>query len=146
MQDQDMSSQIVKSLMHIPRLYKIEMSKHFSDIDIFGCQVPMLHYLSKNGGATQRALAEEFRVAAPTMTAMLKRLENAGFIKRLPDQSDARIMRVSLTDKGIVTEQKTKEAFKAIQQELLSGFDDAEKVQFLAYLQRITSSLRGLSD
>ena len=142
----DIDLKISKALMHIPRLHKIRMSSHFSDMEIFACQLPTLHYIAKNNNPTQRELADGFQVAPPTMTAMIKRLEKGGYIVRNPDENDARIMRVSLSEKGRKMEQKTKQAFKIIEKELLSGFDKNEKAQLLGYLQRIAENLGGVVD
>lgn len=137
----DIDKQICKTLMYIPRLHKIRMSEYASDFDVFGCQLPIIHYIAKNVNPTQKQLADEFRVAPPTMTATIKRLEKSNFITRESDNNDARIMRVRLTEKGIEIEEKTKKTLRIVEKDTLAGFNDDEKNQLFEYLQRITRNL-----
>ena len=45
-------------------------------------------------------LAEQLDVAAPTVTAMVKRLLSQGFVERLRDEQDWRVVRVLPTERG----------------------------------------------
>ena len=53
------------------------------------------HLCTRNGRATTSTLAEQLGVAAPTASAMVKRLEGAGLVRRSPDHA------VELTEHGL---------------------------------------------
>jgi len=60
----------------------------------------MLFVARKLGNPSQKDIAEEMNVTAPSITMMVRRLEEGGFLTREPDTEDQRIVRIRLTDKG----------------------------------------------
>src|SRR5436305_15067274 len=56
--------------------------------------------LLTNQRCTMRELACELDVAAPTMTAMVKRLLTQGFVERVRDEQDWRMVWVLPTERG----------------------------------------------
>jgi len=65
----------------------------------FTAWVVLQHAMSEQP-LSQRALAEGLGIAAPSLVRQLDRLEADGLIERLPDPSDRRILRVSITARG----------------------------------------------
>ncbi|MGQ9473722.1 MAG: MarR family transcriptional regulator [Candidatus Caldatribacteriaceae bacterium] len=63
-------------------------------------QPVILALLWKQDGLTQKEIAESLGLRPPTLTVMLQRMEKAGFLKRMVDVRDMRMIRVSLTEKG----------------------------------------------
>ena len=63
-------------------------------------QALCLRMLAERDGISQRELARGLHLSAPTVTAMLQRMEKAGTIERRPDGTDKRITRVHLTEIG----------------------------------------------
>lgn len=60
----------------------------------------MLLIARKLENPSQKDLAGEMSVTAPSITMMVRRLEESGFLTREPDPEDQRIIRIRLTDKG----------------------------------------------
>jgi len=73
------------------------------------------------------------------MTKILKRLEEAGLVRRLPDPEDGRGSRVSLTPAGLELQDRVFDAFLVASQELVKPLSDAR-------LREIDGSLRALLD
>jgi MarR family transcriptional regulator, organic hydroperoxide resistance regulator len=63
-------------------------------------QAMCLRLLSVNDGASQRDVARMLHVAPPTVSKMLRGMENAGLVERRPDAADQRLTRVYLTEAG----------------------------------------------
>jgi DNA-binding MarR family transcriptional regulator len=63
-------------------------------------QALCLRMLAERDGTSQRELACSLHLSAPTVTAMLQRMEKAGTIERRPDATDQRVTRVHLTADG----------------------------------------------
>ncbi len=63
-------------------------------------QIRLLHILITQQHCTMQELADQLDVAAPTVTAMVKRLLVQGFIERVRDEQDWRVVRVSSTARG----------------------------------------------
>lgn len=64
---------------------------------------PLLMSIYNNDGIIQEQLAQNFHLNESTITRNLKKLEDKGFIKRIPDK---RTKRIEITDEGIKTAQK----------------------------------------
>lgn len=63
-------------------------------------QAMCLRVLEGNDGITQRDVTDALQLARPTVSKMLKTMEQAGLVKRRPDPHDQRLVRVSLTSAG----------------------------------------------
>jgi DNA-binding MarR family transcriptional regulator len=68
--------------------------------DLSIAAVSVLARLRDEGPARITGLAERERVAQPSMTALVGRLEARGVVARSPDPDDGRAVRVSLTPAG----------------------------------------------
>lgn len=63
-------------------------------------QIICLRLLAEEGGLTQRDLALRMNLSRPTISRMLRGMENGGVVERMPDPDDRRLARVTLTAKG----------------------------------------------
>jgi MarR family transcriptional regulator, organic hydroperoxide resistance regulator len=63
-------------------------------------QIRLLRILSRLQRCTMQELAEQLDVAPPTVTAMVKRLLAQGFVERLRDEHDWRVVWVLPTERG----------------------------------------------
>src|SRR5215211_3154457 len=63
-------------------------------------QVSALAVISNSGPLTLGALAELERVAPPTITKVVSKLESDGLVIRTPDPSDRRVCRVEVSSEG----------------------------------------------
>lgn len=63
-------------------------------------QLRLMNLLRDRESASLGELGDELMVSAATMTGLTDRLVRHGFIRRLPDQSDRRVVRVELTREG----------------------------------------------
>lgn len=56
--------------------------------------------LERSGPSRLTALATREHVTQPAMTQLVSRLEDASLVRREPDSSDGRVVRVVITDEG----------------------------------------------
>jgi len=63
-------------------------------------QIRLLRILNAHQSCTMQELADLLDVAPPTATVMVKRLLNQGFVERLRDEQDWRVVRVVPTERG----------------------------------------------
>jgi DNA-binding MarR family transcriptional regulator len=73
----------------------------------------VLRVLSAHDGITQRDLAEMLHLSRPTVTTMLQRLEQHGLLERWDDETDQRLTRIRLTEKGRTQAQAFQGSFAA---------------------------------
>jgi DNA-binding MarR family transcriptional regulator len=56
--------------------------------------------IGREGPVTLGELAAQEQVSPPTVTKVVKELEDLGLLARLPDPADKRVVRVAITDEG----------------------------------------------
>ena len=71
-----------------------------AELDLSLAQHEILATIHRYSGLTQRELSEQLLVVKSNATALLKKLEARGLIRREPDPEDSRIKRLSLTRSG----------------------------------------------
>ena len=79
------------------------LNEKVKDEDLSFGLFPLLIKIYKNEGIIQEQLAKSFHLNESTITRNLKKLEDKGFIKRIPEK---RTKRIEVTDKGAKTAQK----------------------------------------
>jgi DNA-binding MarR family transcriptional regulator len=98
--------------------------------------------LSTLSEAPQRitTLAELEGLAQPTVTIIVKRLEERGWVARVRDSLDGRVVLVSITQEGRDALERFREQYRTLLREQMATMDDAE----IAELVRATAALAGM--
>lgn len=104
-------------------------------------QPPLLGYLDNHDGSTQQAIAQALDVRAATMTKMVTRLEDQGFVRREKDPADKRVMRVFLTDQAKETMAILYEEMRLKDQQAFQGFSQEEKTVLAEMLEKIRENM-----
>ena len=97
-------------------------------------QLSALSTVDSHGAMTLGALAEHERVAPPSITKVVTKLEAAGLVARTPDPSDKRVVRVSLTADGLgllLESRRRKDAWLAAR---VAGLDADARAKLAAAL------------
>ena len=100
-------------------------------------QLGVLSLLSESDGETVGTIAQRRGLDAPTITGIVKRLEQNGLVERLHDREDRRVVKVYLTDEGRDVMRLLPEAIATYQNAMTRGFSEAEQRDLLSKLQRI---------
>jgi MarR family transcriptional regulator, organic hydroperoxide resistance regulator len=112
-------------------------------LDALGVTYPqylVMVVLWEEDGQTVGAIGERLHLESSTLTPLLKRLEQAGFIRRARDAHDERQVRIHLTDAG----RALKEKAKAIPNHMLRS--TGQQVRDLVKLKAEIASLRDALD
>jgi MarR family transcriptional regulator, transcriptional regulator for hemolysin len=104
MTDADWEIRLGYLIHDVSRLRRTLFDKWLSPLGITRSQWWVLAFLSRNDGMPQTDLAEELDVGKVALGALIDRLEEAGFVKRMLDPTDRRVKRVVLTkqSKGLI--------------------------------------------
>ena len=60
-----------------------------------------MEYLFEHPGASAQEMAEHFRVDKATLTKVIKKLAQVGYIRVIGDQQDRRVRHLYLTEKAV---------------------------------------------
>jgi DNA-binding MarR family transcriptional regulator len=110
-----------------------------STVCVSRTEVGVLRTLN-DGSRRITELATEERVTQPAITLLVNRLEERGWVKRVPDPSDGRAVLVSLTPVGEETFEQLRAEYRALLHEEMAMLDDDE-VETLAAAVEILDKL-----
>nr|MBA2331222.1 MarR family transcriptional regulator [Actinomycetota bacterium] len=77
-----------------------ELRKETEGLGVTSRQVTLLWLIRNRPGQSLRELAAEERISAPALSGHVDRLEKAGLIERMRDDTDRRRVGLSLTDEA----------------------------------------------
>lgn len=100
-------------------------------------QYRCMHILYTQGEMTQRELADQLHVRSTSLSELLLKLENKGYIKRIALKLDKRTFLVTLTDAGYRQAQVHNQERNKLYAEILCPLSEVEKEQFGNILDKI---------
>ena len=128
----------MRNISHV-RMHVV--SAMLSEYGLYYTHPRILGTILYHDGATQKELADEMNTSPAAMSASIKRLQRAGFIGKIMDESDNRINIIKLTEKGRGVHDDTFDKTLAIDKRTLDGFSDEEIAELFDYLDRIQQNL-----
>ena len=106
----------------------INLQKAFSEngVEVTPVQVGLLFFLQKNNGSSLTQISQGLMLENPTVTGLIDRLENLGYVKRTDHPSDRRVYLVYLTEKGDKVAHKALPIVKKLNEEIKKGYSREE--------------------
>jgi MarR family transcriptional regulator, organic hydroperoxide resistance regulator len=98
--------------------------------------------LWREDGLTPGEIARQLGLSTPTVTKATTRMEASGLLVRGPHPTDRRSVRIHLTDRGAALQKVFDEEMHRLSERALRTFDDAERAQFIRFLDDLRSNLR----
>jgi MarR family transcriptional regulator, organic hydroperoxide resistance regulator len=132
---------IRESLDKVSSKMRRDYSESLRELNLHVGQDKLLARLWLGEGVTQMQLCEHLKCEPPTVTNMVKSLEQNGFIYRKRDELDARIMRIYLTDKGKELEKPVDFKWKQQQEKLLHSILPEERLILRELMKRMERNL-----
>lgn len=121
------------------RIFAQKLKEH--DIEINPAQGRILFVLWQHDGIPIRELAQKTSLGKSTLTSMLDRLEDAGYVRRVPSREDRRKILIERTQK----DRDLQDVYNQVSQEMTdlfyTGFPEQEIAAFESQLQRIFENL-----
>src|SRR5580704_18875610 len=115
-----------------------------STVCVSRTEVGVLRTLS-DGSRRITELATEERVTQPAITLLVNRLEERGWVKRVPDPSDGRAVLVSLTPVGEEAFERLRAEYRALLHEEMATLDDSEVETLAAAVEILDRLIERLS-
>jgi DNA-binding MarR family transcriptional regulator len=128
-------------LGQICRLHHARAHTLLDALGLYRGQPRLLHKLEKQEGLTHTELAALLNVTPPTITKMVQRMEQRGFVARREDPEDQRISRVYLTPTGRAVLEDMHQTLQALDEEALVGFTLEERVLLRRLLLQVRQNL-----
>ncbi len=97
----------------------------------------LMHLGRADGPLAQVELAEAIGITPPSLVKLLDRLEEDGWVQRLPEPQDRRAKRVGLTPKAEHMVQRIEQEARTLRDEIWKGISSSERQIFLQVLERL---------
>jgi DNA-binding MarR family transcriptional regulator len=104
-----------------------------SSVDLVGMNLKnmiVLAYLRDHPSASQQTMTEQLSMDSNTGVLVLNDLEDLDYVERRRDPTDRRRHIVDITDAGLEALERAEAAQGSIEDEILGGLSDAERVTF----------------
>ncbi len=109
--------------------------------EINPAQGRILFVLWEHDGIPIRELAERTQLEKSTLTSMLDRLEEGGYIRRVPSNEDRRTILIHRTEKDRAFQRQYARVSEEMTALFYRGFSEREIDRFEGYLDRILDNL-----
>jgi DNA-binding MarR family transcriptional regulator len=112
--------------------------------DITASQADILTFLlfNQDRDVNQRDIEQEFQIKHPTVTGLLDRLENKGFVRRKVQEGDGRCRKITLAKKYLKISKKILKKGEALEQRLTRGFSEKDQARLQSLLQRVLKNIK----
>lgn len=139
--DEKVDCDIRELLDKISARMRRDYSESLRELNLYVGQDNLLYRLWLGDGVTQMQLCGHLNCEPPTVTNMVKSLEQNGFIYRKRDEKDARVMRIFLTQKGKELEEPIGIKWRQQQEKLLKSILTEERLLLRRLMKQMESNL-----
>lgn len=134
---------------HIGHFFKViqiridnHMNRRLQELELTAAQGRIIGYLAHaEGSVCARDLEHFFDLSHPTVSGLISRMEEKGFVEVLPDPKDRRVKRIVLLEKGCACSRQIGAGIRAHEDQMLRGFTQEERDQFQRYLERVLENI-----
>ena len=118
------------------------MTSALETMELTAAQGHIMAYLAhRETPPCPRDIESEFQLSHPTVSGILSRLEQKGFVELRPDSEDRRCKRIHILPKGEECLELMHKTILANEEQMVRDFSPAERAQFADYLQRAISNM-----
>lgn len=113
----------------------------YAEYDLNRAQSGILFALHQEDSMSQKELAKRLNVTPPSITSMIKKMEQEGYIIRKADEQDQRVMRLTLAKKGIDCVAYVIKTAEKLEEIVFEGMTAEEKMLFRRLLLQILENV-----
>lgn len=133
----------IKVLTHAFRRKFAEAIRQAGAEDLSAMQGHIIGYLyfCRDRDIFQRDIEETFNITRSSVTGIVKLMEEKGYLTRQSVQGDARLKKLSLTQKGLEYHQRAMAAIDQVEAAAVQDFTPEEIALFRSFCTRIRNNL-----
>lgn len=136
-----MNQQILDQLQQFLLNHKQQVRQLLEPYHLYLGQPRILKTIQKHPNCTQQVLVNELQLTKETVSASVRRLEKAGFVKRQEHELDKRKVQLKLTTKAITSLAEVDKQLEKLNHQLLHGLTNDEKELFLYVLETMNHKM-----
>lgn len=114
-----------------------------ADMELTSTQAFLLRYLTSNADKViyQKDIEAQFNIKHPTITGILKRLSEKGFLECVTDEKDRRFKRVIVTQKSFDVQNESRRCMDETEASILSGLTPEEIAELHRLLNKVIANI-----
>ena len=136
-----MERKIIHQIIHYAKEHRAVMQSYLDETGVYQAQHRLLMIISRWPNLSQKKLAETMEVSTATIAVSLKKLEKAGLITKTMDETDNRLNRIVITDRGNQVVKHSKQIFQSTEKRVFEGFTEEEKSTLTDFMERLHTNL-----
>jgi len=122
------------------------MQNYLDDTGVYQAQHRLLMAISHTPNTSQIDLSKLMDVSPATIAVSLKKLEKEGYINREKDETDNRLNKITITEKGNRVVEQSKQIFKSTDEKVFEEFTQDEKYTLFVLLKKLNANLEKMED
>lgn len=132
----------------VNNLFERELNKKISSIDLTRTQCSILGYLNRHRDRqiSPGDIEKHFDLKRPTVTGILRRLEEKDFILIEQDEKDKRYKKITLTSRNEEVNKIMKKNLEEAEEVLYKGLSFEDKKELYRILKKMMENLKSLDD
>lgn len=131
----------VKRLSHaIGRLFRKNAGENgLDEATVISGRIMGLIYFSEKD-VFQKDVEDAFHITRSSVTSAVKLMEKKGYIRREPVSGDARLKKLTLTDKGVEAHEAAVRAMRRAEELTCRGLTEGEREEFMRICDKLTQN------
>ena len=118
------------------------MNNALASMDLTAAQGHIMGFIThRSEPPCPKDIEEKFQLSHPTVSGILSRLEQKGFIEMRPDELDRRCKRIYVLPKGMELDETMHQTIRATENKMVQDFTEEEKELFQTLLKRAIHNL-----
>ena len=113
----------------------------YQEFDLNRSQAAILFTLHRRKSISQKELARELNMTAPSITSAIQKMEREKYITRETDKSDQRVMRLTLAERGKACIQSVKNVGERMDEIIQGGMSLEEQLLFRRLMLQVKDNL-----
>ncbi|AIY85109.1 MAG: MarR family transcriptional regulator [Clostridium baratii] len=119
------------------------VSENLKESGFTNQQIMVIKLIAHNGQVTISQLCDEMFLAKGTVSGIVKRLEEAGYVKKIKNEEDKRNTYVTFSDKGMEFAKKFRNDINKSFDEIFRNFTEEEIIEVKSNLLKLRNKIKG---
>ena len=132
--------QISKDLAAIGRYLRRQRTGYMAPLGLKGLHARLLALILDTPGLSQDQLAQRAGFDKSNIARQVALLEEAGYLQRLPDPQDKRVLQLLPTEKTLALQPSLQAAMEAWERQLLRTLTEEEKAVLTGLLEKLRAA------
>ena len=137
-------TELLSLFTDVTRIHTAYVERRLLPLGLHAGQGAIIAALGVCGPCSQKELAEYRRVSAATISVMLRRMENSGYILRSVSEDGKRNL-ISLTEQGWDMYNTLRRDRKVEAERVFAGLSEEDRLQAERLFQRIADNLQSIT-